>query len=122
EFNFLTFLTTHSSAAIDMFAKDSDAQIIHVRHDGKAANATRAQTYVENAGVIDDLDIRASDLLQANSIIWVEGPSDRIYINRWILLWSDGQLKEGIHYQCMFYGGRLLAHLEACSPDDAQSG
>ncbi len=122
ETGFQAFVTTHSSAAIDMFAKDSDAQIIHVRHDGKTATATQARTYIQNSGVLDDLDIRASDLLQANSIIWVEGRSDRIYINRWIALWSDGQLKEGFHYQCVFYGGRLLSHLEACSPDDAQSG
>ena len=32
-------------------------------------------------------------------------------------LWSDGKLKEGAHYQCVFYGGRLLAHLSAEDPD-----
>ena len=33
--------------------------------------------------MLNDLDVRASDLLQSNGIIWVEGPSDRIYIKRW---------------------------------------
>ncbi len=119
---FPVFLTTHSSAMIDLFARDKDAQIVHVRHDGKSATATTANTYIDNKGVLDDLDVRASDLLQANSIIWVEGPSDRIYLNHWIWLWSEGKLKEGTHYQCVFYGGRLLAHLDAGSPDDAGSG
>jgi putative ATP-dependent endonuclease of the OLD family len=119
---FLTFLTTHSSAAIDFFAQDSNAQIVHVRHDGKSATATTVKTYVENCGVLDDLDVRASDLLQANCVIWVEGPTDRIYLNRWIDLWSEGNLKEGTHYQCVFYGGRLLSHLESCPPDEAKSG
>jgi putative ATP-dependent endonuclease of the OLD family len=59
------------------------------------------------------LDVRASDLLQANGLIWVEGPSDRTYINKWIELSSTGKLKEGIHYQIVFYGGRLLSHLTA---------
>jgi putative ATP-dependent endonuclease of the OLD family len=63
------------------------------------------------------LDVRASDLLQANGIVWVEGPSDRLYVNRWIELETDGLLKEGTHYQCVYYGGRLLAHLSADSPD-----
>lgn len=122
ETGFLTFLTTHSSAAIDLFSKQADAQIIHVRHDGKTATATTARTYIENAGILDDLDVRASDLLQANCVIWVEGPTDRIYLNRWISLWSDGQLQEGTHYLCVFYGGRLLSHLESCVPDDVTSG
>ena len=74
------------------------------------------QTYVDNSGVLDDLDVRASDILLANSVIWVEGPSDRLYINRWIELWENGALKEGIHYQCMFYAGRLLAHISAEDP------
>lgn len=119
---FLTFISTHSSAAIDLFAKDADAQILHVRHDGKSATAATTQTYIDNAGILDDLDVRASDLLQANCVIWVEGPSDRIYVNRWISLWSNDELKEGVHYQCVFYGGRLLAHLDALPADEEHSG
>lgn len=112
-----TFVTTHSSVIIDMFSRDNKAQIIHTTHDGTKAIARRAETYVDNKGICDDLGIRASDLLQANSIFWVEGPSDRLYVNRWIDLWSNGELKEGIHYQCMFYGGRLLAHISALDPE-----
>src|SRR5262249_53947703 len=76
-------------------------------------------TYVEHRGILDDLDVRASDLLQANAVIWVEGPSDRIYVNRWIDLWSEGKLRESAHYQIVFYGGRLLAHIDAGSPEEA---
>jgi hypothetical protein len=49
-------------------------------------------------------------LLQANFVLWVEGPSDRVYLNRWLLL-SAPDLVEGIDYSIMFYGGRLLSHL-----------
>ncbi|MCF6157642.1 MAG: hypothetical protein E3K32_03505 [wastewater metagenome] len=105
------FLTTHSNIAIDLFSSDDKAQILHITHNGKYASAKRVTTYVENRGILDDLDVRASDLLQANGIIWLEGPSDRLYFNRWIELWSDGELKEGSHYQCVFYGGRLLVLL-----------
>jgi putative ATP-dependent endonuclease of the OLD family len=113
------FLTTHSNVAIDQFSKNEDAQIIHVTHDSKTAIARTIKTYIDNKGVLDDLDVRASDLLQSNGVIWVEGPSDRIYINRWIEVWSDGKFHEGAHYQCIFYGGRLLSHLSANEPADS---
>lgn len=111
------FLTTHSNVAIDLFARDDNAQILHVTHSGECASVKRVTTYVDNRGVLDDLDIRASDLLQSNGIIWVEGPSDRLYFNHWVKLWSDGKIEEGVHYQCVSYGGRLVAHLSANDPD-----
>jgi putative ATP-dependent endonuclease of OLD family len=114
------FFTTHSSVAIDLFNRNDDAQVIHVTHDGDTANCRVVKTYIDNKGILDDLDVKASDLLQSNGIVWVEGPSDRIYFNRWIDLWSDGELQEGVHYQCIFYGGRLLSHLTAADPRDAQ--
>lgn len=122
ENNFIYFLTTHSNVLIDQFSKQLDAQIIHVTHSASVATCTTTNTYIKNNGILDDLDVRASDLLQANGIIWVEGPSDRIYLNHWIDLWSDGELREGAHYQIIFYGGRLLSHLNADAPEDVESG
>ncbi|MCF6155801.1 MAG: ATP-binding protein [Candidatus Brocadia sp.] len=116
------FLTTHSNVEIDLFSKNEDVQILHVTHDGKQAYSRTVKTYIENKGILDDLDVRASDLLQSNGVFWVEGPSDRIYLNRWIDLWSEGELSEGNHYQCVFYGGRLLSHLSSEEPDLAKDG
>lgn len=118
----LFFLTTHSNIAIDVFSRNEDAQIIHVTHDGEKAGCQTVRTYVDNCGVLDDLDVRASDLLQSNCIIWIEGPSDRIYITRWIELFTGGELIEGFHYQCVFYGGRLLAHLSSDNPSEVSGG
>ena len=111
------FLTTHSNVTIDLFANDSASQIIHVTHDRQQASVRSVTTYVDNRGILDDLDVRASDLLQSNGVVWLEGPSDRLYFNRWIELYSDGKMREGAHYQCVFYGGRLLAHLSAADLD-----
>lgn len=115
------FLSTHSNVIIDLFSKDEEAQIIHVTHNGEHASAKVVKTYVENRGILDDLDVRASDLLQANGVVWLEGPSDRLYFNRWVELWTEGQLKEGAHYQCVFYGGRLLSHLSARSEEQQET-
>ncbi|MHC4808619.1 MAG: ATP-dependent nuclease [Planctomycetota bacterium] len=111
------FFTTHSNVFIDFFSNDKLAQVIHLTHDRTAAQARTVRTYFENKGILDDLDIRASDILQSNGIVWIEGPSDRLYFNRWIELFTDGEFREGAHYQCVPYGGRLLAHLSARDPD-----
>lgn len=120
--NFIYFITTHSNVLIDQFSRQEDAQILHIKQKDAISRCMTAKTYIENNGILDDLDVRASDLLQANGIIWVEGPSDRVYINRWIHLWSNGLLREGTHYQIVFYGGRLLSHLSAEMPGGAEDG
>lgn len=117
EHDFIYFLTTHSNVLIDQFSKQEDAQIIHVTHNQNSSTCKTVTTYIESHGILTDLNIRASDILQSNGIIWVEGPSDRTYINWWINLWSNGELKEGTHYSVVIYGGRLLSHLSADDPE-----
>jgi putative ATP-dependent endonuclease of OLD family len=114
----LLFLTTHSSVFIDVFENDAEAQIVHVTHENGRASVRTAAARSHHHGVLDDLDARASDVLQSNCVVWVEGPSDRRYFNRWIELWTNGNLREGAHYQCVFYGGKLLAHLSAAAESD----
>ncbi len=106
------FLTTHSSTALDLLALSESAQIVHVIHDGTSAHTVPVRGHFEGLGVVSELGARPSDLLQANGIIWVEGPSDRIYVNHWISIYTDGDLKEGRNYQCAFYGGALLANIQ----------
>lgn len=115
------FLTTHSSVALDLFGLSKNAQIIHVSHDGASAKANTVSAHFDHLGVISELGAKPSDLLQANGIIWVEGPSDCIYLNRWIDLLSDGKLQEGRDYLCAFYGGSLLARTQFASPEDAEA-
>ena len=106
------FLTTHSSTALDLFGMSENAQIIHVVHDGETARTTAVSAHFDRLGVVSELGAKPSDLLQANGIVWVEGPSDRMYLNRWIQLYAEGRLREGRDYQCAFYGGSLLARIE----------
>jgi putative ATP-dependent endonuclease of OLD family len=115
------FLTTHSSTALDLFGISKNAQIIQVTHDGEAARATRVSAHFDHLGVISELGAKPSDLLQANGIIWVEGPSDCIYVNRWLDLYTESRLQEGRDYQCAFYGGSLLARTQFKSPEEAET-
>lgn len=114
------FLTTHSSSALDVFGVSPSAQIIHVTHDGKSARANIVNAHFDKLGVVTELGARPSDLLQANGIIWVEGPSDCIYLKCWIELFTDGELREGRDFICAFYGGALLARTQIEDPSKAE--
>jgi len=115
------FLTTHSSVALDLFGVSENAQIIHVTHDGESAHTQTVSAHFDKLGVLSELGAKPSDLLQANGIIWVEGPSDRVYLNRWIELFSGGQYREGRDYQCAFFGGALLARTQFAPPEEAEA-
>jgi len=105
-------IATHSASMLDAEV----ASIFHVVLGESGSQIEAASTPGARAKICADLGYRASDLVQANAIIWVEGPSDRIYLRRWIEL-VDANLLEGIDYSIMFYGGRLLNHLTANDPD-----
>lgn len=110
------FLTTHSNVVLDFFGNSPEAQLVAVSHDGRSSVARTISAHFDYSELIAELGAKPSDLLQANGVIWVEGPSDRVYINRWIELVSDGELVEGRHYQCACYGGALLARVEFVEP------
>ncbi len=114
------FITTHSSVALDVFGSNTACAITLVKHDGVTGSTYPVNAHFDRWNVISELGNKPSDLLQANGIIWVEGPSDRIYLNRWIQVASNGRYIEGIHYQCAFYGGSLLARLEVVESEKAE--
>ena len=105
------FLTTHSNVMLDTFQNNKNVNILHVQKEDESSIIINSSNNIQKNKILNDLGIKASDLLQSNGIIWVEGPSDRIYINKWISLWSNDTLREGKDYQCVFYGGRLLSNL-----------
>lgn len=102
------FIATHSAAFIDT----PSAGIFHVYQHENLTCIREALLKRERHAICLDLGHRASDIVQANAIIWVEGPSDRIYLNHWLNIEAP-DIVEGINYSIMFYGGRLLSHLSA---------
>ncbi|OYY74647.1 MAG: hypothetical protein B7Y40_03450 [Gammaproteobacteria bacterium 28-57-27] len=108
------FITTHSASLMDT----PGAEVYHICLRDGASIVERATTNEHRSAVCEDLGYHPSDLLQANCVVWVEGPSDRIYLNWWLRS-VDSNLVEGIHYSVMFYGGRLAAHLSH-APDSTE--
>jgi energy-coupling factor transporter ATP-binding protein EcfA2 len=105
-------IATHSAHILDT----GIASVFHATYTQKGTTLQAAGKPDELSAVCIDLGYRPSDLLQTNCVVWVEGPSDRIYIVHWLSL-ANPDLQEGIDYSVMFYGGRLLSHLTAHDPE-----
>ena len=102
-------ITTHSPSIINV----SGVTVTQVSKTNGVSDAVQVRGVVDARDVLGDIGARPSDLLQSNYVIWVEGPSDRIYVNYWLSV-VDPQLSEGMHYSIMVYGGKLL---NACGAD-----
>lgn len=109
----MIFLTTHSHVAINTFCDKAGTQIFHVEKQDGVSKMHKIDDYISKTTLLNDLDVRASDILQSNGIIWVEGPSDRVYIKRWLKIFGGDEIEEGRDYQFLYYGGRLLSHYTA---------
>ncbi|MBV1928250.1 MAG: ATP-binding protein [Gammaproteobacteria bacterium] len=107
------FFTTHSAHLLDAV----ESEVFHVTIKNGTSLVEAISSTRQRSNICNDLGYKASDMLQANCIIWVEGPSDRIYLNFWLACYSPN-LVEGVHYSIMFYGGRLFSHLTAEDEDE----
>lgn len=108
-------ISTHSAHILNAEL----ASIAHVEQIDGWTSIRTAIAGADIARIASDLGYRASDMVQANYVVWVEGPSDRTYVRHWLSL-VDGRLLEGAHYTIMFYGGALLNHLTADDPEVAE--
>ena len=105
-------ISTHSPTFINAMNACDDIQVFHLRLENGATIGGPILRDEDSLRALHDLGVRASDILQSNCVLWVEGPSDRVYLKRWLELVSP-DLVEGQDYSIMFYGGRLLSHLYA---------
>jgi hypothetical protein len=108
-------ISTHSPTLINAHSTMSpeareNIQVFHLRLENGATVGGPVLRNEHSLIALTDLGVKASDILQSNCVIWVEGPSDRIYLNRWLELMAPN-LAEGLHYSIMFYGGSALSHL-----------
>jgi predicted ATP-dependent endonuclease of OLD family len=102
------FITTHSSAIIN-FHGTTIYKVYNID------NIVKVQNLSLNEGKRDllmDLGYSASDFLLQNYVLWVEGPSDKIYMEHWINIMSSGEIVRGKHYEIMMYHGSFQQHIE----------
>jgi hypothetical protein len=105
------FMSTHSSVLLNDKLWPADTAFFSV--DGERAH----ETGLGNA-MLDLLGVKGSDLLQSNGVIWVEGPSDRLYFNALLAelqLQQFGEIRyrENVHYSFSLFGGACISHFGA---------
>lgn len=123
--NLQLIITSHSAIAInsDHWGRAS-TQLFEIRKVYSEPIGVPLYMVAEVSRPIDLLDSlgsKASDIMQSNGVIWVEGPSDRIYIKYWIGILAK-RLKrsapvENRDYSFSFYGGSILSHFSAGGTD-----
>jgi predicted ATP-dependent endonuclease of OLD family len=111
------FITTHSPSLIDCL-NDKWSVFRTLKNNAGSSELIPNDNVIKHYETLDALGVRASQILQANTVIWVEGPSDRIYINKWIELFSDNKLQEGKDFSFLFFGGTNLASFSALEDED----
>lgn len=108
------FISTHSAVLINSLGANADRKVSVKLFQTRNGFVEPA---LDLAPTLDALGYKASDILQSNCVIWVEGPSDRIYLNYWIK-GHNVDLFEGVHYTIMFYGGRLFSHVSGAEASE----
>jgi len=114
----ICIFSTHSPIAIDFFQSDEDVSIYDVSQVSGNTKCRRINAFDDKVGALDALGVKASSALQSNFVIWVEGPTDRIYLKKWLEFVSGGEAIENRDYVIMFYGGKLLSHLTVSEDDE----
>lgn len=81
------------------------------RYEGIFSNII-TKINADYSSLLENLGCKGSDLLQTNGVVWVEGPSDIIFIKKWLDMYafenSKNILLQGKDYEFQMYGGTIL--------------
>ena len=99
-------ISTHSNYIISEALKLDNQKVYHIENGtcAKPEGISKATFELNDFDNINDsLGVKSSDLLFANGVIWVEGPTDILYIRKWIQLYylanpTKTEFKEGLDY------------------------
>ena len=136
------FVASHSPVLINEFLSMADAAVFEIdtswmdhrvgvnllefdgtkREDEASSNYQQfsQQTTVRPVSefahsILNSLGASGADLLQCNGVVWVEGPSDAIYLEKWLEMYASENdlpvLRRHRHFEFQMYGGALLDSL-----------
>lgn len=110
--NIKYFFTTHSNHFLDLSLQTNDISILQFQKESQEKFIIK--NIKPNKETLDLLGVNNSSVLIANSSIWVEGPTDRKYISKFLKSFCEQNnlqhLKEDIDFAFFEYGGNLIAH------------
>jgi predicted ATP-dependent endonuclease of OLD family len=104
-------VVTHSPYLMDFAAEESDVELFRVfKNKSGHTEIAPVKNERQNWDLLRDLGHSPADVLQPNGIIWVEGPSDVVYVSSWLEK-LDHSLIRGRDYEVIPYGGGNIAHV-----------
>lgn len=110
--NLKFFFTTHSNHFLDV-SISSDSIFIY-QFEKESSENFKVKNVKPNKQILNLLGVNNSSVFLANSSIWVEGPTDRKYISKFLKLYCENEkvqnLKEDIDFAFFEYGGSLIDH------------
>ncbi|CAG0968295.1 hypothetical protein PHYC_01104 [Phycisphaerales bacterium] len=90
------FVATHSNQFLDLTLDTDDVSVFHFQKSLPEGDAKEKEPVVtirprSNASMplLRELGVRNSSVLLSNCTIWVEGPTDRMYIRHYLNLFQD---------------------------------
>lgn len=122
--NFMFYLMTHSNHLVDK-AVQNDKPIFRIKKLNSKTESGDSKfeitKSVEHYDCLEELGVSASSVLLANGVVWVEGPSDVIYIRKWLELFQrdvkpEKQFKEGLHFTFQVLATALWNHAGFWNP------
>ena len=115
------FITTHSLFLIRSALKNNTHKTYHLENGNLRNEINRNSLKVEVVkhfdDVLFDLGFEMKDLFYPNCLIYVEGPTDILYLSYWLKLYlkenlvGENYFMKGLDYDFVEFGGALAAHL-----------
>ena len=111
--NLRYFFTTHSNHFLDLSIYSDDMSIFQFKKNQQGD--FNIDSHVKpNRRLLELLGVSSSSVFLANTSIWVEGPTDRRYLSKWLKMYAKEKglpfLREDIDFAFFEYGGNLIEH------------
>lgn len=122
------FISTHSPVFLRELAYLDCSSVTLVTKDATSAYTRPVENHFDHQHAIEVLGASPVDLMMAAGVIWVEGPSDVIYLRKWIQLYCEAEahinpqlseIHEGSSFVFAFTGGTNLYH-HTTDPDQVE--
>ncbi len=117
------FFTTHSNHLLDI-TLDLDDSVSIYSFEAANEKGFSLKNIGPNKDVLDLLGVRNSSVFLSNSVIWVEGISDRLFLQYLLELYSSENeertnFEEDKHYSILEYAGGNITHFNFEESDEA---
>ncbi|MBK8901539.1 MAG: AAA family ATPase [Anaerolineaceae bacterium] len=121
--NLTIFMTTHSNHLVGLATSElKDISVFSFQRRLSPERFEVRPIFSPKSPILDLLGVTNSSVFLANCGVWVEGITDRRYLNAYLLAYLDSEEfknssvkfipKEDIHYAFFEYGGSNIVHYE----------